>query len=260
MKILVWNVRGLNNPFKQREIRKMLRRLKISLFCLVETCVKFDKADAIKEFLVPGWDWFHNYSTHYLGRIWICWDLNALSISLISIHEQAISCRDTIQGRGPWMFSGIYGSINGMDRRRLWRELDTVQASVGTCPWLVAGDFNVIRSHDEKWGKAGFSCYEMDFIGCINRLEIDDLAFTGMLHTWSNKQVGEDFVSKKLDKVVSNLDWLSSFVNTSVDFLEGGVSDHSPTLILVEYVNFGPKPFKFFNFWADYPQLLDWIK
>jgi hypothetical protein len=59
---------------------------------------------------------------------------------------------------------------------------------------------------------------------------------------------------------MSNLDWLSSFVNTSVDFLEGGVSDHSPTLILVEYVNFGPKPFKFFNFWADYPQLLDWIK
>jgi hypothetical protein len=94
------------------------------------------------------------------------------------------------------MFSGIYGSINGMDRRRMWRELDTVHASVGTCPWLVAGDFNVIRSHDEKWGKAGFSCYEMDFIGCINRLEIDDLAFTGMLHTWSNKQVGEDFVSK----------------------------------------------------------------
>jgi exonuclease III len=66
MKILVWNVRGLNNPFKQREIRKMLRRLKISLFCLVETRVKFDKADAIKEFLVPGWDWFHNYSTHYI--------------------------------------------------------------------------------------------------------------------------------------------------------------------------------------------------
>jgi len=118
--------------------------------------VKFDKADAIKEFLVPGWDWFHNYSTHYLGRIWICWDLNALSISLISIHEQAISCRVTTQGRGPWMFSGIYGSINGMDRRRLWRELDTVQASVGTCPWLVAGDFNVIRSHDEKWVKLDF--------------------------------------------------------------------------------------------------------
>jgi hypothetical protein len=60
---------------------------------------------------------------------------------------------------------------------------------------------------------------------------------------------------------MSNLDWLSSFVNTSVDFLEGGVSGHSPALISVEeYVSFGPKPFKFFNFWADHPQFLDWFK
>jgi hypothetical protein len=48
---------------------------------------------------------------------------------------------------------------------------------------------------------------------------------------------------------MSNLDWLSSFVNTSVDFLVGGVSDHFPALISVEeYVSFGAKPYKFLIF------------
>jgi hypothetical protein len=92
-------------------------------------------------------------------------------------------------------------------------------------------------------------------------LEIEDLAFTGFFHTWSNKQVGDDFVSKKLDRVMANFEWLNVFVNTSVDFLEVGISDHSPALVSVEeYNSYGPKPFKFFNFWADNKHFLDWIK
>jgi hypothetical protein len=122
------------------------------------------------------------------------------------------------------------------------QELIYLKSKLGSFPWLLGGDFNVIRFHQEKWGKSGFSCYEL-------------------YHTWSNKQSGDDFVSKKLDRVMANLEWLTVFVNTSVKFLEGGVSDHSPALVAVEeYISYGPKPFKIFNFWADHPQFLDWIK
>jgi hypothetical protein len=42
---------------------------------------------------------------------------------------------------------------------------------------------------------------------------------------------------------------------------ERGISDHSPTLISVaRFVSYGPKPFKFFNFWANHNYFLDWIK
>jgi hypothetical protein len=37
MNILFWNVRELNMPLKQKEVRKMVR---ISILCLVETRVK----------------------------------------------------------------------------------------------------------------------------------------------------------------------------------------------------------------------------
>jgi hypothetical protein len=59
----------------------------------------------------------------------------------------------------------------------------------------------------------------------------------------------DDFVSKKLDKVMSNMEWLQRFGSTSVEFLEAGVSDHSPALVSIKKaMSFGPKPFKFYNF------------
>jgi hypothetical protein len=45
-----------------------------------------------------------------------------------------------------------------------------------------------------------------------------------------------------------------------VEFLEAGVSDHSPALVTIgKAVSFGPKPFKFFYFWADHRLFLDWV-
>jgi hypothetical protein len=97
-------------------------------------------------------------------------------------------------------------------------------------------------------------------VECINAIEVEDLAFTGCFHTWTNKQEGMAFVSKKLERVLSNLEWLRIFPNTTVEFLECGISDHSPALVNIQQLtSFGPKPFKFFNFWADHGEFLDWV-
>ncbi len=50
--------------------------------------------------------------------------------------------------------------------------------------------------------------YEIDFLDCLSRIEVDDLDFSGCFHTWNNRQAGSSFVSKKLDHVLSNLDWV----------------------------------------------------
>jgi len=80
-----------------------------------------------------------------------------------------------------------------------------------------------------------------------------------LFHKWTNKQAGPAFVSRKLDRVMSNVGWLQHFGNTSVNFLDRGLSNHSPALICVAKVgSFGPKPFKFFNFWTEHNQFMDW--
>jgi hypothetical protein len=54
---------------------------------------------------------------------------------------------------------------------------------------------------------------------------------------------------------------LSSFRSIAVEFLSGGISDHSPAIVSIGTLqSFGPKPFKFYNFWIEYKGFLDWVK
>jgi hypothetical protein len=46
-----------------------------------------------------------------------------------------------------------------------------------------------------------------------------------------------------------------------VEFLERGVSDHSSALVTVaKLMSYGPKPFKYFNFWSDHKNFLQWVE
>jgi exonuclease III len=71
MRFLIWNIRCLNKPLKQHEVKKCIRRYNVSIICLVETRVKVDKGDTIKDFICPSWPMIHNYMSHPLGRAWI---------------------------------------------------------------------------------------------------------------------------------------------------------------------------------------------
>jgi hypothetical protein len=228
----------------------------------VETRVKLENLPKVAHYMLLGWEVINNYCKHCLGKIWICWDPGGVQIDVVDVHAQVITCRVTSQDSGAsWMLSAVYGATHGPERRTLFKELTVVKADMGRKPWLITGDFNVIIYPDEKWGKEGFSCYEKEFVDCIQNLEVDDIAYTGCIHTWTNKQIGANFVSKKLDRVLANGDWLASFSNTAVEFLERGVSDHSPALVTVaKLVSYGPKPFKYFNFWADHKNFLQWVE
>jgi exonuclease III len=57
MNFLIWNVRGLNHPSKQKEVKSMIKVHNIGLICLIETRVKFHKADEIRTCIVPDWDY-----------------------------------------------------------------------------------------------------------------------------------------------------------------------------------------------------------
>jgi len=253
MKVLSWNIRGLNNPLKQKEIRRLVRSLNISVVCLDETRVQECNALSILGSMFPGWKFFNNYSMHRLGKVWLCQDPGISSVSLVDAHSQVLTCMVHLNVHSSsWLTSTVYGANQGIERRSLWRRLEFLKRGLNSFPWLLVGDFNAIRSHKENWGGGGLSCYDIEF---------DDLAYCGCLHTWSNKQSGLAFISKKLDRVLANIEWIQKFGNTSVDFLEAGISDHSPALIEVEkYVSFGPKPFKFFNFWADHKLFLQWVE
>lgn len=92
----------------------------------------------------------------------------------------------------------------------------------------------MVRSIQEKWGTDRMNCNEQEFAVCEDQLDIEDLAFSGFLYTWDNNRVEEAFVPKKLDRVMANIERMSLYGQTAVEFMEGGVcDDHSPAIIAV---------------------------
>lgn len=127
----------------------------------------------------------------------------------------------------------VYEATKGLERKSLWQYLLLIKKQVGDVPWLLSGNFNVVQSLQEKWDKGRLNGYENEFVECLRRLEILDLSFTGWYFTWNKKRAGVDFVACKFDRVMENVDWVNAYGQTSVEILEGSISDHSPAIIMV---------------------------
>lgn len=63
------------------------------------------------------------------------------------------------------------------------------------------------------------------------------------------------------DKMLVNGELINLFLHFDANFLPLSISDHSPSLVYIEYVIYGwPKPFKFFNMSVQHKDFLDVVK
>ncbi|XP_074301316.1 uncharacterized protein LOC141632694 [Silene latifolia] len=71
----------------------------------------------------------------------------------------------------------------------------------------------------------------LDFNSCVSDCHLDDISSSGCDMTWTNKHDPDSRVWSKLDRVLVNPSWISSFPGSHAVFHEAGVSDHSPVLL-----------------------------
>ena len=249
MTLLIWNVRGFNDPLKQKRVVARIRSLKIQIVCLLETRVKENNSQVIIARHFQGWKWLHNYSSAYNGRIWILWN-DQQQVNLVDTSAQSITGK-VVEGSKQFYLTVTYGFNDGIARRDLWSKLEGLQGICSQSPWVIAGDFNVIAHPNESSsydGSQGVNMDMRDFQDSLKKVAVFDHSFNGPNFTWSNHQ-GEGFVVKKLDRVLINDKWHLTFANSAVEFLSPGDSDHCPALVKLDHPIWSPpKPFKVFNF------------
>ena len=94
IRILSWNVRGVNDSSKRKGIKAMIRSQKVDLFCVQET-----KVQSMTEGLVRSLgfgrflDWGALDAQGAVGGILICWDKRTLEVLEIGMGQFSISCR-----------------------------------------------------------------------------------------------------------------------------------------------------------------------
>nr|GEY78954.1 RNA-directed DNA polymerase, eukaryota, reverse transcriptase zinc-binding domain protein [Tanacetum cinerariifolium] len=97
-------------------------------------------------------------------------------------------------------------------------------------------------------GSSNIDIAMREFKACVNKIEVLDIQQAGLKFTWNQKPKGVDGILKKLDRVLSNIEFNDMFQGSHAIFQPYHLSDHaSAVLKLPLIVRAKPKPFKFTN-------------
>ncbi|XP_058211744.1 uncharacterized protein LOC131323927 [Rhododendron vialii] len=170
----------------------------------------------------------HNCSVGPVARIFLGWDPTIFGSSILFSSDQLIVSEFLpLDGSTSFVLSVVYGHNKAIDRRQLWDDRRITANSVGTKPWVQMGDFNTVRATLERL--VGFdSNVATEFNHCLADILHDDLPAKGFWFTWTNKRGGLGDNKSRIHRVISNNQWLVTFLAYEAFFLAPGLSDHCP--------------------------------
>lgn len=134
----------------------------------------------------------------------------------------------------------------------MWLDIRNLIAS-GPDVWCICfGDFNVVRSIEERLGSNFCHRTARYFNNFIHETGLVELNLGGRKFTYMSSDCGKH---SKLDRFLVSSDVLNSWPDLKATALTRLYSDHCPILMSSGVLDFGPYPFKFFNSWLSDPKL-----
>ncbi|KAI9110616.1 hypothetical protein K1719_018482 [Acacia pycnantha] len=261
LKLLVWNSRGAASKGFAAVVKDMKSRHKLDLVVILEPRVSGIQASRI----IKNWGFRHSVRMEaegFSGGIWIVWQRDDLNMAVITKDEQFIHCKIGLDGE-EMLFSAVYASPCEQKRRRLWEVFQEIAINV-TEPWLVAGDFNEIKTPLEQKGGGRVNdtrCRRFnDWIQDCGFIDVDAKC---PFFTWKGpKWEGLDRVYKRLDRCLCNIQWLEKFENAEVRVSPRVCSDHHPLLIKlnVENQGFRRRNFRYEAMWQMHERFEEVMK
>ncbi|GKU88292.1 hypothetical protein SLEP1_g2574 [Rubroshorea leprosula] len=138
------------------------------------------------------------------------------------------------------------------ERLELWADLQKmIEEDDGF--WCIAGDFNSVRSEEEKRGRKEHSRFREDLNGFIESAGLNDLPLTRRKFTWY-KSNGS--AMSRLDRFLISDDLLTFWGDCCQFGLNRTISDHCPVILKMVNSDWGPKPFTTLNCWDQHPDFI----
>lgn len=216
VKLIFWNVRGLNDPNKHRSFVSWLNTNK-PLFGA----------------LCPTWKFYLNHNSDPDGRIILIWG-DTLNVQILSQSCQCITCKLCFPNQQSTYYSALYASNLSSDLADLWRELIHLQSTLDldNSSWILGGDLNqIIHPMEHSDPDITVPDYLMfQLRDCFTQLGLFDLRFIGPTFTWINSHPSFP-IPKKYDRLMVNNSFVASFPHAISSFLPPFFSDHSPCVL-----------------------------
>ncbi|KAL7591715.1 hypothetical protein Lser_V15G35619 [Lactuca serriola] len=229
----------------------LIKRNNLSLLAVLEPQVSVSKLKEKCDKVFGSWKWIANKGiSGNTIRIIVGWNSNLFDVNLIDQNDQVLHCKISFPNNNKYVFcSFVYAANKYTERKVLWSSLKNHKGFVKDDPWVIGGDFNVILNLNESTaGSSRLTNGMVDFLDCINSLDLQDINCNGLNFTWNQKPRGSNGILKKLDRVMGNSRLIEDFPTIYASFLPYGISDHSPVIIKIPLkMKYKVLPFKFPN-------------
>jgi exonuclease III len=177
MKIITWNIRGLNNPQKQRILKNRLRKEQTDICFIQETKCIVDIMETInkkqwskyKMLVVEGQYMAEGILTFWNSQVMNLLEAKATRYTL-SVNMQIIGNIEVI------LCTNLYGPQILEEKRRMLLDLENLKYLSRNLHWILVGDFNIIMTlAEKKGGTKRLDREEKDFPPFIDTMEMVDI-------------------------------------------------------------------------------------
>ena len=154
-----------------------------------------------------------------------------------------------------YLVMNVYGPQRMDDKVKFIDSLVDLRSRFGDIPWILGGDFNMIKSLlEKKGGTRTLNKDSLAFQTFMDSMKLVDIVSSNGLFTWNNKRGGESLVASKLDRFIISEDLMLNNKEMATSILPFRGSDHWPVQLEVRGIG-TPKniPFRFENIWLTHP-------
>ncbi|XP_077252632.1 uncharacterized protein LOC143892044 [Tasmannia lanceolata] len=253
MKIVSWNVNGLNQQDKRIQVKELVKKIKPDLICLQETKMESVNRGDLRGLGVRAeWEFSCVGFNGASGGILVAWNENVWKKQEEWIGKYSLSIALKKEAdNSMWLFSGVYGPVLRVEKALFWEELEKVRDDC-SLPWCIGGDFNEIMKVGERLGCVRTNSQIKAFADFVAKFELIDLPLAGASFTWF---IGPS--RSRLDRYLMCSGWLNLVSDSSQKALVHSVLDHCPLLLDPHLESWGPSPFRFELAWLSFPQMED---
>ena len=152
-----------------------------------------------------------------------------------------------------FMLTVVYGPQEDDNKLRFLAELRLIRFQ-NDLPWIIIGDFNLIRTNEETTGVPRSMSIMREFNNFISDVSLLDIPLTGRNFTWSNKRPIPTF--SRLDRALISTHWIN--LGSTANFRDAAAttSDHPPLILTLKpHDHSFKRTFKFENFWLSHSDI-----
>lgn len=145
------------------------------------------------------------------GGILMLWDERIWKGELSSLGAYSLTCKFTRKNQDfSWFLTGIYAPNNIEEREEVWWEVGAVRGLFDG-PWIVCGDFNIVRFPSEKKNCSRTTRVMTDLSDFIEDMGLQDSHLVGGNYTWRKRDRHDVAVS--IDRILFSDEWNEEFRN-----------------------------------------------